>query len=66
MVVPPILEPVEDAKRPHAQPLARFADLLLAFPGGVELERDPTPLREFECEPSIGRDIPAPLPRCRA
>ena len=44
-----VLVSVADARRlyPHDRP--SFADLLLAFPGGIEaFERDPTPLRAVE------------------
>jgi prevent-host-death family protein len=42
-----VLVPVEDARRLYAQDKASFANLLLSFPGGVEFERDPAPLREI-------------------
>ena len=43
-----VLVSVADAERlyPHTRP--SFADLLLAFPGGTEFERDQTPLREVD------------------
>ena len=43
-----VLVPVEDARRLYPQDASSFADLLLSFPGGVEFERDATPLREVE------------------
>jgi prevent-host-death family protein len=41
-----ILAPVEDARRIY--PPRSFADLLLTIPGGLDFERDPTPLRDLE------------------
>jgi len=43
-----VLMPVVDAERLYAQERPSFADLLLAFPGGLDFERDQTPLREIE------------------
>jgi len=43
-----VLVPVEDALRLYAQDTPSFADLLLAFPGGMEFERNATPLRDIE------------------
>lgn len=43
-----VLVPVEDARRLYPEDRPSFADLLLSFPGGVEFERDPTPLREVD------------------
>lgn len=43
-----VLVPVEDARRLYPDDRPSFADLLLAFPGGVEFERDPAPLRDID------------------
>ncbi|MBV5287448.1 MAG: type II toxin-antitoxin system Phd/YefM family antitoxin [Methyloversatilis discipulorum] len=43
-----VLVPVEDAQRLYAQDAPSFADLLLAFPGGIEFERNASPLRDIE------------------
>jgi prevent-host-death family protein len=43
-----VVVPVADARRLYASQASVFADLLLSFPGGVELERDETPLREID------------------
>jgi len=40
--------PVEDARRLYPEDRSSFVDLLLAFPGGFEFERDQTPLREVD------------------
>ncbi|WP_235679362.1 type II toxin-antitoxin system Phd/YefM family antitoxin [Aquibium microcysteis] len=43
-----VLVPVADARKLHPYPEApSFADHLLAFPGGIEFERDRTPLRDI-------------------
>ena len=43
-----VLVPVEDARRIYPEDRRSFADLLLSFPGDVEIERDRTPLREID------------------
>ena len=43
-----VLVPVEDARRLYPEDRPSFADLLLAFPGGLEFDRDRTPLREVD------------------
>ena len=43
-----VLVSVEDARRLYPDNKPSFADLLLSFPGGLEFERDTTPLREVE------------------
>lgn len=43
-----MLVPIADARRLYPQDRLSFADLLLSFPGGVEFERDRTPLREVD------------------
>ena len=43
-----VMVPVEDAGRLYGQAGASFVDLLLAFPGGVEFERDDTPVRDID------------------
>ncbi len=43
-----VLVPVADARRLYPENRPSFADLLLSFPGGAELDRDRTPLREVD------------------
>lgn len=43
-----VLVPVDAAKRLYPENKPSFADLLLAFPGGIEFERDRTPMREID------------------
>jgi prevent-host-death family protein len=43
-----VLVPVADARRLYPEDRPSFVDLLLAFPGGVEFERDQSPLREID------------------
>ena len=43
-----VVVPVADAHRIYAPQGQAFADLLLSFPGGVEFERDETPLPDIE------------------
>lgn len=43
-----VLVPIADAQRIYPQDRPSFADLLLSFPGGVEFEREQTPLREVD------------------
>jgi prevent-host-death family protein len=43
-----VVVPVEDARRLYPENRPSFADLLLSFPGGVEFDRDRTPLREVD------------------
>jgi prevent-host-death family protein len=43
-----VLVPVAAAKRLYPDNRPSFADLLLAFPGGIEFERDRTPLRDVD------------------
>jgi prevent-host-death family protein len=43
-----VLVPVEDARRLYPQGEPRFADLLLSYPGGIDVDRDATPLREAD------------------
>lgn len=43
-----VLVPVADARRLYPADRPSFADLLLSFPGGIEFERDRTPLREVD------------------
>ena len=40
--------PIEDARRRYPESRSSFADLLLSFPGGIEVERDQTPARELD------------------
>lgn len=44
-----VLVPVEDAAKLYPeQDKKSFAEHLLAFPGGIEFERDATPLRDID------------------
>ena len=43
-----VVVPVDDARRLYPEKRSSFADLLLAFPGGNDFERDRTPLREVD------------------
>lgn len=43
-----VLVSVDAAKRLYPDKRPSFADLLLAFPGGIEFERDRTPLRALD------------------
>jgi antitoxin (DNA-binding transcriptional repressor) of toxin-antitoxin stability system len=43
-----VLVPVADARRLYPTDRPSFADLLLSFPGGIEFDRDGTPLREVD------------------
>jgi prevent-host-death family protein len=43
-----VVVPVEDARRLYPDDRSSFVDLLLAFPGGVDFERDQTAPREVD------------------
>ena len=43
-----VLVPVADAEKLYPDQRRSFAEHLLAFPGGIEFERDRTPLRDIE------------------
>lgn len=43
-----VLVPVADARRLYPENAPSLVDLLLSFPGGIELERDRTPNREID------------------
>ena len=43
-----VVVPVADAERIYASSDQGFAEFLLSFPGGIEFERDQTPLREID------------------
>jgi prevent-host-death family protein len=43
-----VLVPVESAKQLYPEHRPSFVDVLLDFPGGVEFDRDPTPLRDID------------------
>ncbi len=43
-----VLVPVADARRLYPDDRPSLVELLLAFPGGVEFERDRTPPREID------------------
>ena len=40
--------PIEDARKLYPERKRDFVDFLLSYPGGVELERNESSLREFE------------------
>lgn len=42
-----VIVPLSDAERIYPEP-PDFAEFLLTYPGGVELERDRTPMREID------------------
>ena len=43
-----VLIPVEDARRLYPEGRPSFVDLLLSFPGGLDIERDRTPPRDID------------------
>ena len=43
-----VLVPIKDADRIYAPPKKSLAELLLSFPGDLELERDPAPMLGLE------------------
>lgn len=43
-----VLVPVADAARLYDEPAKTFAEHLLSFPGGVDFERDRTPMRDVD------------------
>jgi prevent-host-death family protein len=43
-----VLVSFRDAKRLGLVPSKSFAELLLSFPGGIEFERDRTPIRDVD------------------
>jgi prevent-host-death family protein len=43
-----VLVSFQDAKRLGLTPKKSFAELLLSFPGGIEFERDRSPIREID------------------
>ena len=43
-----VLVPIKDAEKLYPGGQKSFAEHLLAFPGGIEFERDRTPLRDIE------------------
>lgn len=43
-----VLVPVEDARRLYPEEQPSFGDVLMSYPGGLEFERDQTPLREVD------------------
>jgi prevent-host-death family protein len=43
-----VLVSVADARRLYPEDKPSFVDLLLSFPGDIEIERDPTPMREVD------------------
>jgi len=43
-----MLVPIDAARRIYPLFEESFADLLLSFPGGVEFERDPSPMRGID------------------
>ena len=43
-----VLVPVEQASRLYPEDKPDFVEHLLAFPGGIEFERDETPVRDID------------------
>ena len=43
-----VLVSIEDAQKLFPEKKRSFAEFLLEFPGGIEFERDTTPLREID------------------
>jgi prevent-host-death family protein len=43
-----VVVPIEDARRLYGEDRPSFADILLSFPGGAEVEHDRTALREAD------------------
>ncbi len=43
-----VLVSVEDARRLYPETSDSFADLLLSFPGGVDVERNESPMRSVD------------------
>jgi prevent-host-death family protein len=43
-----VLVSVEDAKRLDPEQKRNFGEFLLTFPGGIELERNPSPSRDID------------------
>lgn len=43
-----VIMPVADAERAYQANRASMADMLLCFPGGIEIQRDDTPMREID------------------
>ncbi|HEX4180608.1 MAG TPA: type II toxin-antitoxin system Phd/YefM family antitoxin [Caulobacteraceae bacterium] len=43
-----VLVPVADARRLYPDNRPSLVDFLLSFPGGVEFDRDTTPMREID------------------
>jgi len=43
-----VVVPVEAARRLYSDNRRSFADVLLDYPGGLEFERDRTPLRDID------------------
>ena len=43
-----VLVPVEDERRLHPESKPDFVEHLLAFPGGIQFERNETPVRDID------------------
>jgi prevent-host-death family protein len=43
-----VLIPVEDAQKLYSQEKRSYEDFILSFPGGIEFERDQTPMRDID------------------
>ena len=43
-----VLVSVDDARRLYPEDQPSFVDLLLSFPGGLDIDRDRTPVREID------------------
>jgi hypothetical protein len=40
--------PIDQGRRLYPEPEQNFIEFLMTFPGGIEFERDETPLREID------------------
>jgi prevent-host-death family protein len=43
-----VIVSIEDARKLYPEKNRTFEDFLLSFPGGIEFERDHTPLRDID------------------
>jgi prevent-host-death family protein len=43
-----VIVSIEDARKLYPEKKRSFEELLFSFPGGIEFERDKTPLREID------------------
>jgi prevent-host-death family protein len=43
-----MIVPVEEGKKLYPEPKQNFLEFLMTFPGGIEFERDDTPMRDVD------------------